>query len=43
LANEEAAQVLDVKKSTASKRYIQALKRLKNLLAGLPGFEDPSP
>jgi RNA polymerase sigma-70 factor (ECF subfamily) len=43
LTNEEAAQVLDVKKSTASKRYIQALKRLKNLLAGLPEFEDPSP
>jgi RNA polymerase sigma-70 factor, ECF subfamily len=40
LSNEEAAVVLGVKKSAASNRYIRALKRLKDILAGLPGFSD---
>lgn len=38
LSNDETATVLDIKKSTASNRYIRALKRLKETLAGLPGF-----
>jgi RNA polymerase sigma-70 factor (ECF subfamily) len=40
LSNEETAQVLDIKKSAASNRYIRALKRLKDILAGIPGFFD---
>ena len=39
LTNEETATVLEIKKSAASNRYIRALKRLKELLASLPGFE----
>jgi RNA polymerase sigma-70 factor (ECF subfamily) len=42
LTNEETAQVLGIKKSAASNRYIRALKRLKDILAGLPGFGDQS-
>jgi RNA polymerase sigma-70 factor, ECF subfamily len=40
LSNDEAATVLGIKKSAASNRYIRALKRLKELLATLPGFEE---
>ena len=40
LNNEETAQVLGLKKSAASNRYIRALKRLKDILAGIPGFLD---
>jgi RNA polymerase sigma-70 factor (ECF subfamily) len=40
LSNDETAVVLGIKKSAASNRYIRALKRLKELLASLPGFED---
>ena len=36
LTNEETAQVLGIKKTAASNRYIRALKRLKELLVGLP-------
>ena len=39
LSNEETALALGVKKSTASQRYIRALKRLKELLATIPGLE----
>jgi RNA polymerase sigma-70 factor, ECF subfamily len=42
LTNEETAQVLGIKKSAASNRYIRALKRLKDILAALPGFGDQS-
>jgi RNA polymerase sigma-70 factor (ECF subfamily) len=42
LGNEETAQVLGIKKSAASNRYVRALKRLKDLLAGIPGFDDRS-
>jgi RNA polymerase sigma-70 factor (ECF subfamily) len=42
LSNEETAQVLGIKKSAASNRYVRALKRLKDILAGLPGFGDYS-
>ena len=40
LSNDETATVLGIKKSAASNRYIRALKRLKELLATLPGFEE---
>jgi RNA polymerase sigma-70 factor (ECF subfamily) len=36
LSTAEAAQVLGIGESAASKRYIRALKRLKDLLANLP-------
>jgi len=35
LTNEQAARVLGLKKSAASSRYLNALKRLKHSLAGL--------
>ena len=38
LSNEETAQVLGISKSAASNRYIRALKRLKGIMTGLPGF-----
>jgi RNA polymerase sigma-70 factor (ECF subfamily) len=38
LSNNEAAEVLGIQKAAASNRYIRALKRLKDILAGLPGF-----
>ncbi len=38
LSNEECALVLGVKKSTASQRYIRALKRLKEILSSIPGL-----
>ena len=34
LTNEETAQVLGLKKTAASNRYIRALKRLKTILTG---------
>ena len=37
LSNEETAQVLGIKKSAASNRYIRALERLREALDGLPG------
>jgi RNA polymerase sigma-70 factor (ECF subfamily) len=40
LTNEETAAVLGIGKSAASKRHLQALKRLKEVLAGLPGLAD---
>jgi RNA polymerase sigma-70 factor (ECF subfamily) len=40
LNNEETAQVLGIKKSAASNRYIRALKRLKDILSSIPGFLD---
>ena len=40
LSNGETAQVLGLEKTAASNRYIRALKRLKEILAGLPGFFD---
>jgi RNA polymerase sigma-70 factor (ECF subfamily) len=38
LSNEEVAQVLGIKKSAASNRYIRALRRLKAILLAIPGF-----
>ena len=40
LSNSETAEVLDIKKSAASKRYISAIRRLKKTLVGLPGFQE---
>jgi RNA polymerase sigma-70 factor (ECF subfamily) len=37
LNNSEAAQVLGLQEAAASKRYIRALKKLKEILAGMPG------
>jgi RNA polymerase sigma-70 factor, ECF subfamily len=37
LNNAEAAQVLGLQESAASKRYIRALKKLKEILSGMPG------
>jgi RNA polymerase sigma-70 factor (ECF subfamily) len=36
LTNDEAAAVLGIKKSAASNRYVRALRRLKEILGGLP-------
>jgi RNA polymerase sigma-70 factor (ECF subfamily) len=42
LSNAEAAQVLNLDPSAASKRYVRALKRLQTILQGIPGLLDPS-
>jgi len=39
LSNTEVATVLGLTKTAASNRYIRALKRLKEILAALPGFD----
>ena len=38
LTNQEVAEVLGIDKSAASKRYVRALERLKDVLSRLPGF-----
>jgi RNA polymerase sigma-70 factor (ECF subfamily) len=38
LSNAEAARVLGIEPSEASKRYIRALRRLKAILEAVPGF-----
>jgi RNA polymerase sigma-70 factor, ECF subfamily len=38
LSNAEAAQVLGLEPPAASKRYVRALKRLKEVLEGIPGL-----
>ena len=40
LTNAEAAEVLSLEPSTASKRYIRALKRLQAILQNVPGLLD---
>ncbi|HEX3602255.1 MAG TPA: sigma-70 family RNA polymerase sigma factor, partial [Lacipirellulaceae bacterium] len=40
LSNGEAAEVLELDKSTASKRYTRALIRLKEVIVAMPGGED---
>jgi RNA polymerase sigma-70 factor (ECF subfamily) len=40
LTNAEAAEVLGLRKSAASNRYVRALERLKDVLSGLPDFAD---
>lgn len=37
LTNAEAAQSLDIQERAAAKRYLRALKRLKDILEGMPG------
>jgi RNA polymerase sigma-70 factor (ECF subfamily) len=37
LTNAEAAQTLGIQESAASKRYIRALRRLKDILGSMPG------
>lgn len=39
LTNSEVAEVLEIQQKAASIRYRRALKRLKDVLAKLPGFE----
>jgi RNA polymerase sigma-70 factor (ECF subfamily) len=38
LSNSEAAAVLGIETAAASKRYIRAIRRLKAILDGIPGF-----
>ena len=37
LTRAETAQVLGIEEAAAAKRYVRALKRLKEILAGMPG------
>jgi RNA polymerase sigma-70 factor (ECF subfamily) len=39
LTTSETAQVLGIKRSAASKRYISALKRLKQAVSAIPGIQ----
>jgi RNA polymerase sigma-70 factor (ECF subfamily) len=43
LSNEETAQVLGLKPSAASNRHIRALRRLKEIMAQVPGGADSAP
>jgi RNA polymerase sigma-70 factor (ECF subfamily) len=38
LSNSETAAVLGIRTSAASKRYVRALQRLREILDGIPGF-----
>ena len=38
LNNVETAQVLGIQERAASKRYVTALRRLKDILGTIPGF-----
>jgi RNA polymerase sigma-70 factor (ECF subfamily) len=40
LTNAETAQVLQLSEAAASKRFLRAIKRLKKILAGVPGIFD---
>ena len=40
LTNGETAAVLGIQKAAASNRYVRALRRLKEVLSGMPGFFD---
>jgi RNA polymerase sigma-70 factor (ECF subfamily) len=39
LSNSETAEVLGIQQSTASMRYVRAIKRLRETLSNMPGFE----
>jgi RNA polymerase sigma-70 factor (ECF subfamily) len=43
LSNSEVAEVLGIEKAAASKRYVRALARLKDILMNIPGFFDEHP
>ncbi len=38
LTNSEVAEVLGIQQKAASIRYVRALRRLKDIMAELPGF-----
>jgi len=38
LTNAETAEILGLQKTAASNRYVRALKRLRSILEGIPGF-----
>ncbi|MEO1616150.1 MAG: sigma-70 family RNA polymerase sigma factor [Planctomycetota bacterium] len=40
LTNSEAAEVLELTKQTTSKRFIRAIRRLREILSTLPGFNE---
>jgi RNA polymerase sigma-70 factor (ECF subfamily) len=40
LTNSEVAEVLGIQRKAASIRYFRAIRRLKTILAGVPGFMD---
>lgn len=40
LSNSEVAEVLDIQQKAASIRYVRALKRLKDVVNQIPGFND---
>lgn len=40
MSNDEVSLVLNLKPSAASNRHIRALKRMKDLMASIPGFND---
>lgn len=40
LTNVEAAEVLGISVQAASKRYVRAVKRMKAIVAAIPGFDD---
>jgi RNA polymerase sigma-70 factor (ECF subfamily) len=42
LSNDEAAAILGLTKAAASKRYVRAMLRLKDVLKKTPGLTDPS-
>ncbi|HTU18086.1 MAG TPA: sigma-70 family RNA polymerase sigma factor [Gemmataceae bacterium] len=43
MSNTETAAVLGIQPAAASKRYVRALRRLKDILTDIPGFlDDPS-
>jgi RNA polymerase sigma-70 factor (ECF subfamily) len=41
LSNAEAAEVLGIREAAAGKRYLRALERLRDILAGMPGGLEP--
>jgi RNA polymerase sigma-70 factor (ECF subfamily) len=43
LGNMEVAEILGIQKAAASKRYVRALRRLKEVLQSIPGFSNTSP
>jgi RNA polymerase sigma-70 factor (ECF subfamily) len=40
LGNAETAEILGIQPAAASKRYVRALARLRQILEALPGFGD---
>ena len=40
LTNAEVANVLNIAVTAASKRYVRAIRRMKEIIAAIPGFED---